>query len=188
MSLTLTFLFNDIFSNYSDWEYWSKQIGVIDFSKAEDIEFDKYCYKILSRHFCNQSIRYLTIGEFLLELALIYEDKFNQFKMQKSLIDNIYKLSNEELETLNESLTNMANNPNTEPDNPRSPLKYISAQTFGLAKKGKLQAYLDAINNIPTLKVFEFINKPVDGGMSFKDLFMVVQPINYYVYGGNKDA
>ena len=188
MSTTLTFLFNDIFKNYSEWEYWSRQVGVIDFNKNEDILFDKYCYKILSRHFCNQSIRYNTIDEFLLELALVYENKFNQFKMQKRLIDNIHKLSNEEIETLNESLTNMANNPNTAPDNPRQPLKYISAQTFGVAKKGKLQAYLDAINNIPTLKVFDFINKSSDGGLSFKDLFMIVQPINYYVYGGNKDA
>lgn len=188
MSTTLTFLFNDIFKNYSDWEYWSKQVGIIDSNNNEDILFDKYCYKILSRHFCNQSIRYNTIGEFLLELALIYEDKFNHFKMQKKLIERLYRLSPEDLEIINESITNMANNPNTSPDNPRSPLKYISAQTFGVAKNGKLQAYLNAINNIPTFKVFEFINKPVDGGLSFKDLFMVVQPINYYVYGGKKDA
>lgn len=184
MSVAQTFFFNEIFKDYNDWKYWSEQVEVVDFSKPEDVEFDKFCYKILSRHFSNWNIRYSTIDAFLLELSIVYEDKFNQFKNQKKIIDEAYKLTKEDFEVVSESLTNMANNPNTAPDDPKSPLKYISAQTYGLAKKPKLKAYIEALNNIPTLKIFDFINKPSENGLSFKDLFSVVQNINYFVYGG----
>lgn len=182
MSLSLTFYFNDIFKNYDEWKEWSEQVGVVDFSDGEDAAFDKFCYKILSRNFCNCSIRYSTINEFLLQLAIVYEDKFNEFKNQSRLINKFYNLSENDLTVINESLTNMANNPNTEPDDPRQPLKYVSAQTFGLAKNGKIDSYLKALNNMPSLKIFDFINKASESGLSFKDLFMNVQPFNFYCY------
>ena len=187
MSTAFTFYFNEIFPDYASWKKLVEGIGIVDYNDTLQSEFDKFCFKLLSRRYTHCNIRYDTPDAFVCELMNVYENKFQSFKRQKELIDAIYKLSNEELTRLNETLNNMANNPNTEPDNPLEPLKYISAQTYAINKSNRMQSYLYALENIPTLNVYKFYKADNDYDLGFDDLFMSVQPIQIPLYkqGGN---
>lgn len=185
MSTAITFYFNDIFKNYSEWKNFIMQTEIVDYNVATEEAFDKFCYNILSRHFSHSNIRYNEKEAFLLELANVYQNKFKEFMKEKEIIDNIFKLTDEELYEFTNNIVNMANNPNDKPDNPYKPLPYISAQTFSKQNSNKLNSYLKALNNIPSLNIYKFLKSSETNEMSFQDLFMVVIPTQYSVYGGN---
>lgn len=183
-----TYFFDEIFPNYDKWKEFSHQTSAIGNNPSPDIEnFDHYCYNILFRQFAKQNIRYDSIEMFLNELANIYDQKFTAFYREKELVDSIFKLSFKELEMVNQTISNVANNPNTQPDDPTKPLKFVSAQTFTQIGDNKLQAYLQALNNLPSLNIERFIygeradpnNKKF---MHFIDLFMQVLPNNFEIY------
>ena len=63
------------------------------------------------------------------------------------------------------------------------PLKFISYQDWGFTLSNRLQAYLTAINNLPSLKIMDFIRGRMSGeDMSFQDLFMQVIPREFEIY------
>lgn len=182
MSVTETFYFNEIFPNYDSWKTLCETADIVDYTDALESEFDKYCYKLLMRHYTHCNIRYFEPDAFICELFNVYENKFKQFKKEKELIDYTYKLSNEDFVKLNESITNMANNPNTEPEDPTKPLQFISAQSYSVQSSNRLQSYLYALNNMPTLNIYKFFKADNKNDMGFDDLFMNVQPINIPIY------
>ena len=181
ISSATTFYFNNLIPDYTTWRDIISQGGIVNYDDATESLFDEYCYKLLSRHYSNCNVRYLVPDAFYLELLNVYENKFKKFKRQKELIDTIQKLSDDEYRELNEMLTNMANNPNTEPVDPLKPLQYISAQSFSKQTSSKIQSYIYALNNIPTLKVYKFF-KAEDDEMGFDDLFMNIQPNEDPIY------
>lgn len=176
-----TFYFEEIIPDYDTWKSIIEQNNIVDYTNVTQQTFDKYCYNILRRHFNHCDIRYSDPYSFLNELVNVYENKFKQFLKEKEIIDSIYNLTNKEIEVLNESITNMANNPNEEPEDPLKPLNFISAQTFQQNKSNKIKAYLEALNNIPSLNIYKFLNEYNEYELSFNDLFMNVQPnVKYY--------
>ena len=177
-----TYTFENIFSNYDEWRQYFEMANIIDYENADDALFDQYCYKVLSRHFTHQNIRYLEIDAFLLELTNVYEAKFNQFKKQKNLIDKMYSLSDNDLYELEQYINNVANNPNDDIQDPKQVLNFVSAQTYSQKIGNKLEQYLKAVNQIPALNIYDFINKSDYGALSFKDLFMNVQPRKYFEF------
>ena len=177
-----TYTFEDVFSNYNEWQEYFTLAGIIDYEKPEDAKFDEYCYKILSRHFTHQNIRYMEIEAFLLELTNVYESKFYQFKRQKEMLDKMYSLTDNDLLELEQYLNNVANNPNDDIQDPKKVLNFVSAQTYSQKLGNKLEQYLKALNEIPALNIYKFINESTYGAMSFKDLFMNVQPRKYFNY------
>lgn len=190
MSNAFTFYFNDIFQSYEDWKNATTLLNIVNYDDTSESEFDVKCFNLLMLQFGKQNIRYSEPDSFVCQLMIIYDDKFKQFKKEKELINKLYKLTDDELIQINELLTNMANNPNTEISNPKKPLEYISAQTYQTTNDSKLKAYLMALNNVPTNNNFKFLNeKTNENGMSFKDLFMNVQPpiLDFYEKGSDDD-
>lgn len=182
MSTSFTFYFNDIFPDYNEWKIFSSQIDGVDLNDTTQSNFDKWCFKILQRQFSHWNIRYFEIDAFKLELAIVYENKFKQFLKEKSMIDKIYALTDDEILEIEHGLNNMANNPNNEVDDPTKPLDYISAQTYNLRVSGKLKSYIDALNNIPTLNIYKFLHADKPEEMGFEDLFVQIIPNQDYLY------
>lgn len=181
--VAFTFFFQEIFSSYDDWkQFFENNSTIVDYTDPLEAQFDNFCYNILTRHFHNVNIRYDTISAFLSELLNVYENKFKQFLNEKKVIDAISQLTIEDYQIVSKGLTNMANNPNDDVEDPTQPLNYISAQTYNQIESNKLKAYLDALNNMPSLNVYKFLKPNNPNEMGFTDLFMNVQPNIKYVY------
>ena len=177
-----TYTFENIFSNYDEWKEYFELTEIIDYNNMDDALFDKYCYNILARHFTHQNIRYLEIDAFLLELTNVYQSKFYQFKRQKEMLDKMYSLTDNDLLELEQYINNVANNPNDDIQDPKKVLNFVSAQTYSQKIGNKLEQYLKALNDIPSLSIYKFINDAEYGALSFKDLFMNVQPRKYFEF------
>lgn len=181
MSTAVTFYFNDIFPTFTDWENWTLANNLVSI-QAEEMAFNEFVYNILMRHYSHSNIRYSDKQSFKSELAIVFQNKFKQFLEEKRIIDNMYQLTLDELQIVNTTISNMANNPNNAVEDPTQPLNYISAQTYQQLRSNKLKAYLDALNNIPSLNIYEFLKPKNKTEMGFDDLFMVVQPNNDFYY------
>lgn len=188
MGTALTFLFADIFPTYAEWRTFSAQINAVGENPEPDVlAFDQFCYNALYRTFAKQNVRYTTQEQFVNALATVYEQKFTQFYKQKQIIDSIYNLTEADYILASQTLTNIANNPNTEPADPMKPLQFISAQTVSSLTDNRLKAYLDALNNMPMLDITKFIYGERDNPknihfMQFADLFMQVLPNTVNIY------
>ena len=112
----------------------------------------------------------------------IYATKFKHFLKQKEIIDAVYNLSLDEIRIIEEGLSNLANNPNDEVLDPHSALNYISAQTYNERKDNKLNKYIEALDKLPLLNTYSFLNEKIKNGMSFNDLFMQILPNDTYLY------
>ena len=180
---TITYYFEEIFPTYKDWKDFMDINKVIDYTSAVDSAFDEWCYNILMRHFTHQNIRYSEIEAFKGELLNVYENKFKQFQREKMLIDAINTLSLQDIAELNEALTNMATAPNeNNPLNSEGVLPFISEQTFNKITSNKLKAYLEALENVPTLNIYKFFKAQNKNEMGFEDLFMQVLIPQTYIY------
>ena len=188
MGTAITYFFDEIFPTYEDWRTFSAQTTAVGENPEPDIlAFDKFCYNALYRTFAKQNVRYTTKEQFINALATVYDQKFTQFYKQKQIVDNIYNLTEADYILASQTLTNVANNPNTQPDDPMQPLQYVSAQTVSNLTDNRLKAYLDALNNMPMLDITRFIYGERDNPknkcfMQFSDLFMNVQPNAVYLY------
>lgn len=176
MSTAYTFYFENIIPDYDTWQGIMEQESFIDYTDATQSAFDNFVYKLVSRRYTHCNIRYSTPEPFICELVNVYQNKFAQFLKEKNIIDEMYQLTNEELVLLNNTLSNVANNPNDAPTDPLQPLQYISAQTYTQANDNKLRAYFNALNSIPNLNTYKFLRSSDDYELSFDDLFMQVQP------------
>lgn len=183
MTDSLTYYFEEIIPDYETWQgVVNEYDNIVNYDNVIESNFDAYCYKLLYRHFYNSNIRYDTPSAFLFELMNIYSTKFKQFLKEKSIIDKIYSLTNEDLEVIEESISNLANNPNDTISNPKSPLNFISAQTYNLRKDNKWSRYLEALDHMPILNSYSFLNKRIENGLSFNDLFIQILPNQQYLY------
>lgn len=179
---SFTYYFEEIFPSYNDWYEFINSSSYIDLDDSSNARFDEYCFNLLFRHYNHQNIRYSSIEGFLGELLNVYENKFEQFKKEKNLIDTIYQLTNDDLKLVSTTLSNFANSPNFDIVNPLQPLQYISSQTFSNVESNKLRAYLDALNNMPSLNIYKFFKANNKDEMGFDDLFMNIQPNLKYYY------
>lgn len=178
MNSAFTFYFEDIFPDYERWKAIMQQENFINYNEPTESQFDKFVYNLLSRRYSHCNVRYSTPEAFILELVNVYQNKYGQFLKEKSIIDNMFQLTNDELILINSTISNIANNPNDAPSDPLKPLPYISAQTYTQSNNNKLKAYFEALNSIPNLNIYKFLRASDDYELSFDDLFMKVQP-NY---------
>lgn len=184
MSDAYTFYFSDIFPDLQSFANFCDTYGVLQSGKPGVWEFMNYSYKLLSRAFWHANIRYTDPNDFCRAFANVLENRFEQYKKQKELIDKFYKLTDDEILIVRESISNISDNPNTKPDDPRKPLEYISSQSFSSLTNSKVKGYLQAINSIPSLRIDEFIRgrREYADEISFLDLFMTVLPRIDYRY------
>ena len=173
MSEAYTFYFSDIFPTYTSWQEFSQQL--LGDKYEDNAEFDLFCYNNLARKYGGCNIRYLEPEAFICELSIVYYDKFEAYKKQKEIINNMYNLTADDLVMISEGISNIANNPNYTIPDPKKPVDYMSAQTYSLENNNKLKAYFESLEQIPTLRLIEFLD-------SFSYLFMNIQPNESYYY------
>lgn len=183
MNTELTYYFEEVIPDYASWVELIRDDGtIVDYSKTVEASFDRFCYNLLVRHFTHCNIRYEEEEAFICELINIYATKFRHFLKQKELIDALYNLTLEDITIIEEGLSNLANNPNDEVLNPKEALNYISSQTYSQRKDSKLNRYLEALDKLPLLNTYSFLNEKIKNGMSFNDLFIQILPNEKYLY------
>lgn len=175
MGSELTFYFKTIFPSYEKFKEFMTDFEVADLMDVENELFAKYIYKILFREYAHSNIQYDTPEDFKLDLAQIVEDNFDRYKKQVELIKKMQALTDEQILTLTKSLSNHANNPNSEPNDPTKPLNFISAQTYSQITDNQLQGYLKALELIPTKRIKELVYQ-------CKPLFKKYIPNQVFVY------
>lgn len=175
MSSALTFYFKEIFPNFEKFKDFLTQYDVVDVTDNNNLNFAKYVYKVLFRRYCNSNVQYDTIEDFCCDLANILEDNFDKYKRQFEIIKDMYNLTNDELAILNKALANNSLNPNTEVDDPTQPLNYISAQAFSYTSDNKVNAFMRALENMPTKLVDSLLRRCVN-------LFKTILPNQIFVY------
>lgn len=182
MSDAVTFYFEEVIPDYATFNTLCDELGIPD--TAEDTTFKTYLYNILKRYFYHQNIRYEEPNAFIYQFGNVLQNKYYKYKKYKEIIDAMYNLTLDEIRVITDGLTNVANNPNDAPEDPLQPLEFISAQTYSYAKENRLQAYLRALDGIPTLNIDELIrgNERDKNEIQFIDLFMNVQPWQIPIY------
>lgn len=171
----ITFYLKEIIPDKEAFKNFLTEFEVVDITVPENEIFADYLFKILFRKYHNSNVQYDTPDDFKSDLANILEDSFFKFKKQVDLSKKIAELTDEELLTMTTALANSANNPNSKPVDPTKPFEFVGAQAFTLAKNGKFQAYLTALNNIPTKLIDEML-------LSVRGLFKTFIPNQIYVY------
>lgn len=172
----ITFYFSDLIPDLETFKEYTKEIPV-DYDSLSTLDKDAYehCYRLLARRYGHANVRYTTPEAFYNAFAIPFDDAFRQYAKRLYIIGEAYKLTLEDYATLNQALQNYANNPNDEVLKPLEPLKYISSQTFTANLSNKLQAYLVAIDSLPSNYDEEFL-------AHFKGLFMNIIPNETIVY------
>lgn len=181
MATTNTFYFDEIFSDYADFKEMTDglQLYITDPDDpnydAIAENFNQYLFSILYMRYAGNSINYDVPEYFIYSFGLRYADLFRKYKKQIELIEKVEDLSAEDLEVLTETIANGAYNPNDVPSEFWAPIGYISQQNAARLKNGKLVAYINAINAIPTRNIQGFLD-------AFIDLFTLFMPTGKYVY------
>lgn len=152
-----TFYFEEIFPEYADFKAVTDLLNLYVDDASELV--NQKLYDLLMRRFCKDSIAYDTPEAFIVEFSLAYEENFKQYIAKNKLVDAINELTVEDFKVLTESLSNSALNPNNAPEDPKQPLPYVSSQLYNLNKSGPLGAFLGALDNVPTARNYEFLNK-----------------------------
>ena len=153
---THTFTFLEIFPDYNSFKETIINQSIIAEADLDESTL-KYLWAIMYRSFGNVEVMYNVKQDFIDRFLNEFEDLFAKIKRERELIAKIHKLTDEELLTVTVSLNNFANNPNDAPTDPTAPLEYISNQNWGKISNGKLTAYLQALNNIPSYRAGEII-------------------------------
>jgi len=175
----LTFYFKEIFPTKETFKEYLTEFEIVDITDAENLIFAEYLFKVIFRKYHNSNVQYDTPEDFKCDLANILEDSFLKFKRQTELARKTAKLTDEEILTMTTALANSANNPNSKPVDPTKPFEYVGAQAYTIANNGKLQGYLQALNNIPTLLIDEIL-------LSCRGLFKTFIPNQIYIYRGEQ--
>lgn len=173
----ITFYFKELIPNKEAFKSFLSEFDVCDMTVPENEIFANYLFKILFRKYHNSNVQYDTPEDFKCDFANILEDSFDKFKRQIDLSKKIVELTDEELLTMTTALANSANNPNAKPVDPTKPFEFVGAQAFTLAKNGKFQAYLTALNNIPTKLIDEML-------LACRGLFKTFISNQIYIYRG----
>lgn len=174
-SSSITFYFKEIFPKIDDWTNFLTEFDITDLTNQENLLMAQKIYKYLFRNYKNSNIQFDTPDAFKSHLANLIEDIFEKYKMQLTLIQKSYELTSDEMEIISRALANTSANPNNITANIEKPLDYISNQAYTIAKTNKLQAYLRAINDIPTKLIEELI-------LTVKRLFKCIIPTQEFYY------
>lgn len=176
--ISWTFFFNEVFESYDDFKNFIEEQSNT-YSADVDENFLRFTWNILAREFSYRDIAYSDKETFKDSFLNVFDDKFLQFKNQKSKVDKIYNLTDAEVLEIQNALTSSANAPESYVEDMGTQLGYISNQAYNTVSGGRLQGYLNALNNLPTFKIRDFLYK---GDISFNDLFVKASPNIQYLY------
>lgn len=155
----ITFYFETLFPDYDTFATFLTDYNVCNVADPTTNATAKYFYGLLIRAFSGNNVAYDTPTAFCSMFASVLEDHFEQFRKQRDMIQTVQALTDDELLDLGNRLQNMAENPNTAPADPTAPLEFVSSQLYEQTKNGKLRGYLDAIRNMPSMRIGPFLDK-----------------------------
>ena len=177
-----TFYFKEIFPDLDTFQTAMENQNLsVDLTVPENENFLAYLYNLLYRKYANSSIAFDTPDEFTRQLAGRLDDYFQKFLRDTQLAQKVYKLTDDEIIQASEAISNMANNPDTAPTDPRQPLEFVSGQTFSLVKSNKLIAYMTALNSMPTLRQGEILKH-------FAPLFRALFTSEYFFFHNESEG
>lgn len=171
---THTFTFLEIFPTYQEFKTTILNQSILTESEIDESTL-KYIWAVMYRSFGNIEVLYTVKQDFIDRFLNEFEDYYSKIKRERELIAKIHSLTDEELLVVSESINNFANNPNDLPADPEKPLEYISNQNWGKVSNGKIAAYLQALNNIPSYRTGEIVKK-------FRPLFWDSLTSTLYLY------
>lgn len=173
----ITWLFTDIYEKYDDFKDDILLNCGIE-NTTENINLISHIWKVLYREYCESNVMYDTIKLFKMDFYNLFEDNFEKIKKEISLVNKINKMKEDEINLINESISNNANNPNYEinEEDILKPIKYISNQVYSNLKGNKFVKYIQAIENIPPLRNQAIID-------TFRKLFYNIYTGERYFYG-----
>ena len=178
----ITLTFKDIFKDYATFKAFTDTLALYDGdSESQSYDafaeaFNQHLYYVLANRYSNCNLAYETEDEFIAEFGIAYLQYFNEFLTKKKLTDEIYKLSLDDLLIASESMNNFSNNPNYITTDGWETLTYISQQSRGRAKAGKLIGYVNALRQMPDAQIDGMIK-------AFDYLWLDILPTkNIYLY------
>lgn len=178
MSNAITFLFKDIFADYTSFKNFLTTEGIT--ISATDEPIYQYCFKLLFNRYHNSNIRYTTKDDFKGEFYIVCADELSRYIRRYKIIQSALGITDDDIVELQRLVQNYANNPNDEVSSPLEPLSYISNQTFQANLSNKLDAYVKAIEDMPSMYNEDFLYK-------FKELFMNIIPKQIIIYSNEED-
>lgn len=157
--IKLIYYFNVTFPTYESYLEYCKEIDLFDTTQPLLNNFNKWCYNALFRAYYNVPANYSNIESFLNEFSNVMLDTFNRYQKEVELIESIYQLQVEDFAKTRDTLVSRANNNNKNATDPSKFTSYISDQSFSTETLSKFQGYLQAITQIPSYRIQEFVNK-----------------------------
>lgn len=173
MATTNSFKFVEIFPTNEEFKDYCDEIDLTDGS-AEQNTFINFVYNSLLYKFGTVDVAYDTITEFLMELALVLSDTFQQYYKQIDLIKKVYLFDDDEFSRTSNGIITRANQNNKKLDDPSVWLGFVSNQEYSEQNLSKFQGYVQAIRQMPSFDRKLFTNK-------YKYLFKTIFTYDNYV-------
>lgn len=173
----ITFYFTDVFSTFDEFKSAINDYTnvVVDDDFLNNL-YTKFCIK-----YQISNIRFTIKEMFLYQFCSIFDNEFSKFKRRFDINEKMKKITLENIQILNEVISNYGENPNYENANAKEALTYITNQSATFTKLSELDAYLKQLDTLLTEGFEEFLNK-------FKELFTAFafdNPIYYCDEGDN---
>lgn len=173
---TITLTFSDCFKDYAEFKKYTADFALYDENDSIAEEFNKHLFYTLYNHYLGVALAYDTTDYFSAEFGIAYQQYFKLFLEKRKLVNEIYKLSYDDLAILSESISNNSNNPNYLNKDAWELLTYTSNQVRSRAKSGKFITYLNALRQLPDMQTGAMIN-------AFDYLWLDLIPTqNFYLF------
>ena len=168
---SLTFYFEDVFEDATSFNQFLTDYNI---TLPTGITYDDL-YDLFLNKFVNCSIAYDTKEVFKHRFKMILVDNLKEYVRRKTIIDNLYALTDDELVVVNEYIHNYANNPNITVTDVFEKLPYITQQENSKQTLSKLDAYASYLQYILPYGDMEFLRK-------FEKLFkqIFIREVNIY--------
>ena len=163
-----TRLFKNIFPNYESFASWYKSLPLSDgeYDCPSEKTFTLIAYEY------NDSHTSLSPDSFKQKFANDIYTYYREFEETTKGIVDLMELTDDEISTTDEMITNIANIPETESSTNVEEVDFITTQQKNINKKGKLQIKKEQLSNKRIFTVKTFINR-------FRHLFIKVVSILY---------
>lgn len=166
-----TRLFKNIFPDYQSFATWYKSLPLSD--NEDDCPSEK-TFTLIAYEY-NDSHTSLSPDSFKQHFANDIYTYYREFEETTKGILDLMKLTDDEISTADEMITNVANIPETESSTSVEEVDFITTQQKNINKKGKLQIKKEQLANKRAFTVKTFINR-------FRHLFIkVISPAYTFV-------
>lgn len=167
------FLFKNIFPTFESFTTFIEENEIQTPTGAN--QYLKRIYNILFRHFCNSTIKFSTINDFLGCFANTLDEWLLPYNIQVEKINEILNMSADDIMRVGSLLESYSNAPNELGVTASSELNYISSQNYRVSTGDKLYRYLDLMSKLPSYRIGDFIDR-------FRWLFKQIIPQEDYVF------